>query len=278
MKYLCALAVAGAALCGTAQAQSCRSFTPVQHAPVYSTPVYKAPVATPVYVKEVVTAVPVLVPAYQFQYVPPACQQCPTPSAQVQAPQHPGYIPGYGQNMNPGYGQAPAYGQPPAPGYGQAPGGPPVASFGANDFTDDRIRLLARALLDEMQRQANEDQDGGPPVASDPYGTPAPPVPPVAGPPTGNVPPAPAPRPGDPTHPAAGVAYAALLKNCAACHTGPGSKGDYQLFSQPNSLNPQANLSLALDEVASGRMPPRSSQFRLTPDEVQALRAWLGGR
>ena len=74
---------------------------------------------------------------------------------------YPGYPP---QGMAPPqYGQQP-YGQPgyppqgmAPPQYGQQPYGQPQQQ------NNDRIRELAKALLEEMNRQANNPQDAGPP-------------------------------------------------------------------------------------------------------------------
>jgi hypothetical protein len=261
-------------------AQSCGV---IRHGPIYTPPaavVVKDHVAVvkDVIVKEVPIAVPVLVPAFQFQYQPP----CYAPPIAVPPPVA-GYGAGYGQQ--PQYGNNPnAYGNgPPAANYGQPPSAIP------ND--KDKIRELAKALLEEIQRQSND--DGGPPVVNG--GAPA--GNPPAGQPTGNPPGVPTGTPpgvppgvptGNPTgnppgvpkgmtaEQAAPLAIAALQRNCASCHTGMGSKGDTIIFSQPGVLDPNAPWRAMKREIESGRMPPKQSQFRPTPDELQALRIWLG--
>jgi len=294
MKYLWLVGVlAGLALFAPAANAGC-GVGVVHRGPIvvnstYHSPVvkYHAPVVHhDVVVKEVVkeVAVPVLVPAFQFQYVPPACP-CPQPAPVAPLPPVGGYgapqaPPGYGQ----GYGHTP----PPAaapPVFGHGYAAPPQPGVGAGLDNQARIRELAKALLEEMQRQSAQGDDQGPPVVSDPYGSPspAPATPPVhqlapATPPVHQPAPAPGQAGPNPNSQWGGVAFAALQRNCAACHTGIGSKGDYQLFSQPGALNPEASLKLALSEIESGRMPPRSSQYRPTPEEVTAIRNWLSGQ
>jgi len=249
---------------------------------VVTTPhVVHTPVVTPI-VKEVVTpvAVPVLVPAFQFQYSPP----CVTPgyaAAPAYGVPHgagyaqPGYSAGYGAQ---GYAGAPGYGQgvPPMaqPGYQQGaapqPGQP-------GESQQDMVRALAKALLEEMSRQSQAQAPaGGPPDA----GPPAAPAP-VGGPNPAPANPNPFPTalpnqfPAGPNGQAlATFAYNATIKNCAACHTGIGSKGDTIIFSQPGVLNPAAPWKTMAKEVQEGRMPSRDSQYRLTPEEAQAILAW----
>jgi hypothetical protein len=295
---MCLVGVVGVMLPTPAHGQSCGVVAPYRviskpHHVVHSSVVH-SPVIKEV-VKEVPIAVPVLVPAFQFQYTPPA--------AVPVVPAVPGYgQPGYGQPayQQPGYGQ-PAY---PQPGYGQpVPGQPtPVATPPGHNpnpvvNSQDRIRELAKALLEEMQRQSGGPDDG-PPAVLDPNAPPPPQGPPqgnpqgppVTPPPQGTPPPAgtnpgtpPGVPPGVPSGPkisreqAAPFAIAALNRNCAACHTGAGSKGDQVIFSQPGVLNPDASWRSIIREVESGRMPPRSSQYRITQEEVAALRAWLQG-
>jgi mono/diheme cytochrome c family protein len=259
----------------TSRAQHCG--TPVVSSPytVVSKPIvhHHNQVVVKEIVKEVPIAVPVLVPAFQFQYSPP-CQVCP-PGV---VGQQPGYVPGYGQ---PGYGQPAAT----PPGVGATPPGVgtaqpvPVATPGqpAAPSSNDRIRELAKALLEEMQRQSGNGPDDGPPTVYDPNAPAAPPA---------STPPAPAPGspPGVGSAPqgmtreqAAPAAIAALNRSCASCHTGVGSKGDFTIFQQPGMLNPNAGWRSILREIDSGRMPPKSSQFRLTPEETNAIRTWLSG-
>ncbi len=256
---------------------------------------------TPVVVKEVVTpvAVPVLVPAFQFQYTPP----CAVPVQAGYAGQ-PGLVPGYGQ---PGYGQ-PGYGPPAAPapgtgyaqpmpgygppaGYGQQPasgyGPPPVQPQASPLDNQAKIRELAKALLDEMSRQSGPGpggQDDGPPAvpgAGPPAaGTPGvPPGAPVAPPKTGT----PGVPPGLPQAPvispeaAAPVAIATLQSKCSACHTGPAAKGEFVMFAQPGLFNQGIPWRSIVREIDAGRMPPSYSQYRITPQEAAAVRAWLSG-
>lgn len=276
---------------GITHAQSCgvvRRPVVVNHSPVI---VHQEPVAV---VKEVVTpvAVPVFVPAFQFQYYSPYVA---APFAPAYAPPQfgqPAYAPPYAANVvNNGYGQgynlpynqlghgysAPTYGYPAVPQPMQAQPGPVDSQA--------QIRELAKALLDEMARQSGQGPDQGPPVAT----TPAPPagqqVPPVTTPP--GVPPPAQPKtgspPGLPTAPtispeaAAPYAIAALQQNCSACHTGPASKGEFIIFAQPGLFSPGLSWRTIIREIEAGRMPPRYSQYRITPDQVAAVRAWLSG-
>lgn len=214
-------------------------------------------------VQQIVTpiAVPVLIPAFQFQYAPP----CFTPQIAVPyaAPYGgPGFaaVPGYGQQ---GYGPPMAtYGG--QPGYGQPGYQQPVGQPGQNQ--QDMVRALAKALLEEMSRQSqtqNGPGDAGPPAVT---------LPPVgAGFPTA----LPNQFPGGPNGQAlASFAFNATVRNCAACHTGIGSKGDTIIFSQPGVLNPAAPWKTMAREVQEGRMPKRDSQWRFTPEEAQAALAW----
>lgn len=206
-----------------ALSQSCNV---IRQGPIYSAPIHHAAPAyhVPNVIKQdiVIKEVPVLVPVYQFQYQPAYCIE----QQQVQQPNN----------------------------YGS---GPPVVNFG-ND--SERIKELAKALIQEMQAQQNNDQ--GPPVVND-----------------GNSPNSPNHQiPGNNIPPAQiqAVAIAALQRNCASCHTGVGSKGDTIIFSQPGVLDPNAPWKIIKREIESGRMPPKQSQFKLTQDEFQSIRTWLG--
>ena len=225
---------------------------------------------TPI-VERIITpiAVPILIPAFQFQYAP----SCVTPS--FAAPYGgPGFaaVPGYGHQGyghqgygHQGYGHQgygppmatysgqPSYGQPyQQPGYGQqTPYQQPVGQPGQNQ--QDMVKALAKALLEEMSRQSqaqNGPGDGGPPPAT---------LPPVG-------------NPGFPS--LANFAFNATIKNCAACHTGIGSKGDTMIFSQPGILNPAAPWKTMAREVSEGRMPKRDSQWQFTQEEAQAVLIW----
>lgn len=252
--------------------------------PVYSTPhvVTKqvavaheviTPVAIPV-------ALPVVVPAYTYQYVPPV-------TVAAAAPVYPGgAAPAYGTNP---YGQPgtamPQYGMPQqqtqynGP-YQQQPTQPNPVLPNVGGQNNDKLRELAKLLLEEMRRQDAADQNGdqGPPMAVYPggnVGTP-PAQPPFGGPPA-------QPQPGlggrpNPQSQLAQPAINALARTCMSCHTGPGSKGGAVIFSQQNVLNPDAPFRTMLGEIQSGRMPPRSSNYALTADEYQAVTAWLEGR
>lgn len=204
-----------------------------------------------VVIREIV-AVPVIVPAYTFQYAPP----CYTPA-----------LPHAAAPVVPGFPHLPA-----AP----IPHGPPITSH-APPMTspvnptppaigsNDQIRALARALLEEMQKFS--DNDSGPPSVPTP----------------GSVPPAPiglnpTPPPSTLTREqAAPIAIAALNRSCSACHTGIGSKGDVVIFSQPGVLNQDAPWRGIIKEIEAGRMPPRYSPFTVSREEFIAIKTWLTG-
>jgi hypothetical protein len=115
---------------------------------------------------------------------------------------------------------------------------------------------------------------------SGPGGYPTTAPPPVAAPPAGYPPTAAAPQSGRPLPNSvyAVNAIAALSRNCAYCHTGGGSRGDTVIFLQPGILNPDAPFRSMEREMQAGRMPPRTSQFRPTPDEYATIMAWLSGQ
>lgn len=236
----------------------------------YHAPVYHAPAKKVAIVKEIVTpiiqqvAVPVLVPAYQFQYSP----------AYAYPPQ--------------AFAQTPAY-QPLAAGYGvphtqpspvaRPPMAAPPTAANQQQFQNNDIQQLARLLINEMQKQSGQQsepvgyQDDGPPVAIVPGQQPSyPPTPYNPNPPgTGTG------RP-NPQSQFSGMAFAALQKNCASCHTGAGSRGDTIIFSQPGVLDSNAPFKSMHKEIAEGRMPTRSSQWQPTPEERAAMLAWLSGQ
>jgi hypothetical protein len=234
-------------------------------------------------------AVPILIPAFQFQYTPPVA----LPIANCGQPVYqPGYgqpMPNYGQPVyQPGYGQPmPNYGQPGfVPGYGQSAYGQPqqttytqqqlpAAPTTPTVNSQDKIRELAKALLDEMQKQS-QSSDGGPPVAPGTPGTNA--NPPATNPPGSNgVPPGLSQAPTLSPEQASPAAITALQSKCSACHTGPASKGEFVMFAQPGLFNQQIPWRSIVREIDSGRMPPKSSQYRITPQEAVAVRAWLSG-
>lgn len=238
-----------------------------------ATPVITKVVATPVVaVTPVAVAVPVLVPAFQFQYAPPCAVPVPVGYAG-----QPGIVPGnYGQpvvNQGMGYAQQPGY----SPGYNpqsqQGYGPPPVAQQPAPIVNNqDKIRELARALLEEMQRQQPGD-DGPPAVPGANTGSP-PGVP--SGNPSGNPPGLPTASVISPEQ-AAPIAIAALQQNCASCHTGPSSKGEFVMFAQPGLFSQNVPWRSIIREIDAGRMPPNYSQFRLSPQQAGAIRDWLRG-
>lgn len=256
--FIVMLSMAAFLLPAKIYAQSCGV---IRHGPIYTPPaavVVKDHVAVvkEVIVKEVPIAVPVLVPAFQFQYQPP----CYAPACAVPPP-----VAGYGQ---PHGNNSAAYGNgPPMVNYGQ----PQQPSSIPSD--KDKIRELAKALLEEIQRQSND--DGGPPAVSGDQGQGTPPgVPPgLPSTPPGVPPGVPS---GMTAQQAAPLAIAGLQRNCASCHTGIGSKGDTIIFTQPGVLDPNAPWSAMKRAIESGHMPPKQSQFRPTPEEIQALRIWLG--
>ncbi len=89
---------------------------------------YIAPIVHHDVVREVITpiAVPVLIPAFQFQYAPPPPCVMPALSPPAVVPQNPGFTPGFGS----------------------APTASPA--FGSKD----KIKELAKALLEEMSKQS----------------------------------------------------------------------------------------------------------------------------
>ena len=221
-----------------------------------------SPCYTPVYetvvVKEIVPvlAYPVLVPAFQFQYVPQAYA--------ATAPVVP--VTGYPvaspiiQPTYPTYGQ-PAYGQPTYPTYGQ----PSVnynqqqqqQNFGVSN--KDKIRELAKALLEEMSRMSEENNNGGdngPPAVPNNFSQPS--------------------QPSQPSQQQLSQsAISSMGRTCAQCHTGVGSKGNMVLFTQPGLLSQNINWRRVKEEVASGRMPPKDVHFQLSLQERHSLLQWL---
>lgn len=119
-----------------------------QYPTTYQYPVHQVVVRENIIVKEVVTpvAVPVLIPAYQFQYVAP----CAAPAVAV--PQMtPVATPGVQHNNVAMYPMS----------HG------PLSSVGAGN-DKDRIRELAKALLAEMNKEVGSGEfDNGPPTAVD---------------------------------------------------------------------------------------------------------------
>ena len=209
------------------------------------------------------------------------------------------YNPAPPQQPMPGY--APP-GQPPQPGYPMAGGQQPVQATSVNcNFTQEQIKQLAAQVLAEMQRQSQggPSSDSGPPPVSGtspPVGAaPAAPssgspgsgpggyptvTPPQTQQPQGFPPTNAAPQSSRPSanSPLAVPAIAALSRNCAYCHTGGGARGDTVIFIQPGILNPDAPFRSMERELQAGRMPPRTSQFRPSPEEYGQIMAWLAGQ
>lgn len=228
-------------------------------APVCTPIVHHKVVADVVAIKEVVVAYPVLVPAYQFQYVPPVVTALPV------VPVAPYGAVGYGTA---GYGQQPyqQYQQPQYQQQYQQPyqqqqqfQQPYNQAFGSDK--DRLIKELAKAVIEEMKRQF-EGGDEHPPVPQ----TSAPPVqqPDNRQPVSSQIPPA-----------LQYQALTALSRNCAACHTGVGSKKGLVVFSQPGYFNPNVNLRKIKEEIETGRMPPTDSQFHPTVGERNNILEWL---
>jgi hypothetical protein len=153
---------------------------------------------------------PILVPAYQFQYVAPCVTQ-----------------------------QTIIGGQ---PNLSNAP-------MSALPNQNDKIKELAKALLEEMNRQSDNINDDGPPMAQGPY--------------VGQV--------QFTNNNLTNVGLIALAKNCSSCHTGIGSKGEFIMFSQPGVLNPNVSWEKIREAVKLHKMPPNDSQFKLTVDEYSAI-------
>jgi hypothetical protein len=227
---------------------------------------YCAPVIKEVAVAVPVFAYPVLVPAFQFQYVPqayaPTVPVVPVTGYPVATPVVQPVVPtGYGN----GIGQTPLtyQQQAMAGGYQQQYGQPPAQP---QQYNKDMIRELAKVLLEEMSRQSNDAPlDSGPPMVP------------------GTQPQQPVgqnnffPPPQQPQHNAqlAQFAVSAMQRTCAQCHTGVGSKGDMTIFTQPGLINQQVNWKKIKDEVGSGRMPPRDVHFQLSQQERQGVLQWL---
>jgi hypothetical protein len=230
-------------------------------------------------------------------------------------PPQPGYAPppqGYAPPQPPP-GYAPQ-GMAPSPGYPMAAAPQPTAAAGVNcNFTDVQIKQLAAAVLAEMYRQSGPGPSSTPGAAPSDSGPPpvtgiAPPAGTMPGPPSASpaagtpgtgpggypavTPPPPPAQPSSyppttaapvsgrplPNSPYAVNAIAALSRNCAYCHTGGGARGDTVIFLQPGILNPDAPFRSMEREMQAGRMPPRNSQFRPSPEEYGLIMAWLSGQ
>lgn len=188
----------------------------------------------------VATAYPVLVPAFQFQYVPQTlATTVPVVSGgyPVAAPMQYPYaqpVASYGQ---PYQHQQPQYQQQPQ-GYG----------YGLNN--KDKIRELAKALLEEMNRISENGDDGPPSIYNQPQQPPQ-----------------------QPDY--AQISVNAIARTCSQCHTGVGSKADIILFTQPGIINQNANWKKVKDEIVGRRMPPKDVHFQLTEQERSTIIQWL---
>ena len=220
--------------------------TPIVH-PV--TPVIPV---VPIVQDVVAFAYPVLV-QFQFQYIPTAYAAPVTPIGYGQ----PAYPVGYGQGGYPVVPQQPAFqGQP----YGYPPQGQPAFqgqqshNIGLNK---DKIRELARALIEEMNKQS----DGSPESNQGPPAVPG----------TQQQSNLPQQQNGD----LAQLAVNSLGKNCSSCHTGVGAKKDVMLFPQLGLFKPNVSLNKIKDEIEKGHMPPKDSQFHLNIKEKSDVLNWL---
>jgi hypothetical protein len=251
-----------------------------------------APVVVEEIVEVPVFAFPILVPAFQFQYVPPAFAAggvLPVAGGGYPVVQSGGYGASYGQFGQASYGQygqasygqfgqsyGQSYGQSP---YGQTYGQSPYAyNQSLNLNSKDKIRELARALLEEMNKAENGNgNDTGPPAVPGTQSYQPPPQPPPN--PYQPQPPYQQPNPYQSQQPPPQqlqqLAFSAMARTCARCHTGVGSKHDVVIFTQPGLVNQHANWRKIKEEVASGRMPPRDTHFQLAPQERQWIVQWL---
>jgi hypothetical protein len=214
-----------------------------------------------------VLAYPVLVPAFQFQYVPQAYAATvpviPVAGYPVAAPLVQPVIStaNYGQ-ANYGqanYGQA-NYGQ---ANYGQANYGQQQQPYqqqqnlGLNN--NEKIRELAKAIIEEMSKIQDSNGDFGPPSVP-------------------GTQPQPQPQPQQRSYNQQQLSQftvSAMARTCAVCHTGIGAKGDMIIFTQPGLINQQANWKKIKEEVSSGRMPPKDHHFQLSFQERQGITQWL---
>jgi len=176
-------------------------------------------------------AYPVLVPAFQFQYVP----QTLATTVPVVSGGYPVAAP-----MQYPYAQ-----QQPMVSYGQPQH--QQQGFGLNN--KDKIRELAKALLEEMNKISENGDDGPPLVAGQQYQYQQPDL--------------------------AQLSVNAMARTCSQCHTGIGSKADIILFTQPGLVNQNSNWKKIKDELVSRRMPPKDVHFQLTEQERSTIIQWL---
>lgn len=227
-----------------------RSYSPYRYYSTYSAPI----VATEYIEKQYITPIPIIVPAFTFQYSPP-CATAPV----VQAP-----VAQQGQNT--------------------ASYSAPTVNTGVQS---NELREFARMLVEEIRRtnptssNPSKEQagDDGPPAykadqpsQSQPTQPPQPPRGAGESQQTGGNG-----RP-SPQSKYAQAAVNAFSRNCASCHTGSGSKSDMVIFSQQDVFNPEAPFGSMLKQIEQGRMPPKDSQWQPTQEEKTAMVAFLKGQ
>lgn len=254
-----------AVLCGSVGAQTCgttavgHSHTPLLQ---YTTTfVPKKHVIVKEVVNEIPVAIPVLVPAFQYQYSPPCC----TP--QVHAPAQAVVQQGQGQ-------QVVQQGHQPS---------------GIGQLSPAQIKDIARQILAEIKREeeASGPDAGPPPIAGAEWQTQveqeqgsghwaSPQTPPPApahsqgqasapgGPQIGQT------GPDDPK--------VLLFNHCAACHTGPSSRGRFVIYSAPGQINAAFDRGQAANSIRNGQMPhPSRPDLKMTPQQSAILANSLEG-
>lgn len=218
-----------------------------------------APIHHAVIVREVITPVfayPILVPAYQFQYVPttyavPTVPVTGYPQAYPVVPQGQYGMPG--QQAYP-YGMHQGYPPQPQGQYGMQPNGANQQQF--NLSRKDQIRELAKALIEEMNKMADGQGDNGPPPVTQPN------------PPQTQA-------PGQPDPQLTQLVLGSINRTCAQCHTGVGAKKGFQIFTQPGHLHQNVNWKRVKEELVAEHMPPKDTQFHLAPNERTNILEWL---
>ena len=238
MKFICALLVVSI-ITVSAFSFTCGSGRTFVYPTTYQYPLKE------IIVRNNFIAVPVLVPAYQFQYVPtctPIVASPIVPAAAAVAGMQQGT---YGPIASAGVG----------------------AVNGANQDRE-RIRLLARALLEEMSKEADSNtgsatndnghtdsatNDNGPPVVSG-FSSPS-------------------------NTQVRQLSWVSVLHNrCSACHTGSTSKAGVMIFTSPGRFNPGVDRHRLLDAIKSGRMPLGASanpRLRLSTQEINVVESGL---
>lgn len=66
-----------------------------------------------------------------------------------------------------------------------------------------------------------------------------------------------------------------LQSNCAGCHTGDKSKGNFVIFSTPGKVSPTFDSQAAWDAIVDGRMPPKERP-RIKVADKEILRRDFG--